>query len=273
MDKTPGWLPRVPTKFYCSRRIIMSQALEKAHEQLYTNARKSIADCYARITGQARNTPAATRAYEQTELMRWQLNFRDEAQRMYTEAFHSDHIAYPGLLWTEEVEPKLKDPVFKYCDVLASINPEGEPESGKDFRIEDPEANPKKFSYGGPIGVTASGTVLKAISALAASKGIESSALATFLSTMGSVGTVVIISGAVWGAYTLYRNGSQVPVNQVAGKGIGPNEMPGQIDFENLMKAQQACNLKVMFQWLDIVYQLAEAAEQKKMKESAEEGI
>ncbi len=251
----------------------MSKALEKARDDLYDYAKKSITACYYRITGQAKNTPAAARAFEQTELMRYQLDVRDEAQRRCMEAFGDDNIAYPGLLWTEEVEPNLKDPVFKYCDVLAALNPEGVPESGKDFRIADPEANPKKFSYGGPIGVTASGTALKVISAFVAPKGIESSALSAFFSTMGSVGTVVIITGVVWGAYTLYRNGSQVPVGQVAGKEIGPNEMSGQIDLENLMKEQRDYNLKVMLKWLNSVHQLAEAAEQKKAKEIAEEGI
>ena len=52
----------------------MSQALEDVRRELSEYAGRSISGYYDRITRQAKNTPAAARAYEQTELIRYQLD-------------------------------------------------------------------------------------------------------------------------------------------------------------------------------------------------------
>lgn len=245
----------------------MSQALKEVREELYAYAERSITTYYTGITRQAGTTPAAARAYEQAELIRYQLDVRDEAQRKYTEAFERDHVAYPGLLWTEEIESNLKDPVFKYCDVLATVGPEGAPGSGKGFKAADPDVNPQKYSYGLSIGTVAAGVLSKGAAALLATKSIEATALSSVLSVTG---TVLIVSGVVLGAYTLFRNGSQVPASQVVGKENHPaqGDASRYMDLEKLMKAQQDYNLQVMRQWLDDLYRLAEAAEQKKAGEN-----
>ena len=251
--------------------------LNVARDDLYNWADENMKSAYKNITAHVKNAPAAARSFEKTELMSYAQNLREKAREFYTQAFQKDGMEYPGLLWTEQVNPKLGTLTFKYCSVTPNSGT-GEPKLK--YQIEGGE-NREKFPDKAWVaaGATAVGVVAKvgghfAAAASSSAVQVSSSAVQQVLSVSGTVlsttGTLLIICGVVAGlyAFAVPKEKPDFPNNQVKGKTSFSDssyqyELHG---LDPLMKEQETYNWGVVKTWLDELALYARKAEEEARK-------
>lgn len=234
--------------------------LDVAEKNLSGWAKENMETAYKNITAHVKNAPAAARSFEKTELMSYAQNLREQARELYTNAFQDDKVEYPGLLWTEQVNPKLGTLAFNYCSVTPDS---GTSEPKLKYQIEGGE-NREKFPDKVLVaaGATAAG--------VAAKVGAHYATAASSSAVLSTTGTILIICGVVAGLYAFAfpKEKTDSSDNQIKGKSSFGNqsyqyELQG---LEQLMEEQKAHNWKVVKAWLDELARCARKAEEEAQK-------
>ena len=260
----------------------MMSSLDVARDDLHNWADKNMRSAYESITSHVKNAPAAARSFEKTELMSYAQNLREKAREFYTQAFQKDGIEYPGLVWTEQVNPQLTAPAFKYCSVTPDIGT-GEPKLK--YQIEGGE-NREKFpdkAWVAAAGATATAGVLAKVAGSRVATAASSSAIATAASSsafqqvlsvggtvLSTTGTLLIICGVVAGiyAFAVPKEKPDSSNNQIKGKtSFGDSSYQYELHgLEQLMEEQKAYNWRVVEAWLDELALYARKAEEEARK-------